>query len=356
MIFSNLNSNFYKKFFFSLLSLFFLVTSLPAQELPQEVVAKPGDGIYLLLKRHGLSANDLKDFIELNRRALGPNNTLISGRKYKLPQAAQSSSSAPADSAAPAASTGEASAGVVRKFEIFGKKYENVTIKNQELKGAIYYLVSGHGGPDPGAIGKYGGHTLSEDEYAYDVTLRLARNLIESGATVYIITRDPNDGIRDESFLKLDKDEVCYPNQTIPLNQLQRLKQRTTAVNNLFLQNRGSFQRMICIHVDARSRGENIDVFFYHDERSKTGSRAANILKNTFLEKYNHHQPNRGYKGTVSHRNLYEVRNSLPVTVYIELGNINHSRDIQRLIIADNRQALANWLTAGLIRDFNTNK
>ncbi|HOI50629.1 MAG TPA: hypothetical protein PK167_15045, partial [Prolixibacteraceae bacterium] len=92
------------------------MTSLPAQELPQEVVAKPGDGIYLLLKRHGLSANDLKDFIELNRRALGPNNTLISGRKYKLPQAVPSSSSAPADPATPA---GETSAGVVRKFEIF---------------------------------------------------------------------------------------------------------------------------------------------------------------------------------------------------------------------------------------------
>ena len=31
---------------------------------------------------------------------------------------------------------------------------------------------SGHGGPDPGAIGIYQGRQLHEDEYAYDIILR----------------------------------------------------------------------------------------------------------------------------------------------------------------------------------------
>ena len=197
---------------------------------------------------------------------------------------------------------------------------------------------------------------ITEDEYAYDVILRLGRNLIENGATVHFIVIDPNDGIRDEQFLKPDKDEVCNPNLTIPINQVQRLKQRTDAVNRLYNQNKGGFHRMVSVHVDARSKGQNIDVFFYHDQRSKTGARAAQILKNTFEEKYRRHQPNRGYRGTVSDRNLYVVRNSIPVSVYIELGNIHHARDQQRIISPDNRQALANWLTDGLIEDFKTNK
>lgn len=310
----------------------------------KEVTAQKGDGIYRLLTRNGLPVADyLNAFIELNKNHLGANNTLIAGVRYKLPDGEN-------------VELPVKSGGTYRTYDIFGKEYERVEILDNTLSGAIYYLVSGHGGPDPGAIGKLGKHSLCEDEYAYDVTLRLARKLIEHGASVYMITRDPNDGIRNESYLKADNDERCYPNQTIPLNQIRRLRQRTDAVNDLYLKNRTAFQRMVAIHVDSRSRGENIDVFFYHDKRSNSGSKAAHTLLNTFQQKYNQHQPGRGYKGSVSSRNLYVVKNTYPVAVYIELGNINHTRDQQRFIYVDNRQAVANWLAEGLITDFKTNK
>jgi N-acetylmuramoyl-L-alanine amidase len=243
-----------------------------------------------------------------------------------------------------------------RTFKIFGVAYQDVKITGSRLKGAVYYLKSGHGGPDPGAMAKYQNHILCEDEYAYDVILRLGRKLIENGATVYFIIRDPNDGIRNDEYLKPDKDEYCYPNLTIPLNQVQRLKQRTNAINSVFDKNKGKFQRMISIHVDSRSKGENIDVFFYHDKVSKKGKKAATILKNTFEDKYREHQPDRGYRGSVSERNLYVLTHSRPVSVFIELGNIQHSLDQKRIIDSNNRQALANWLAEGLIRDFKTNK
>ncbi|MFZ1495473.1 MAG: N-acetylmuramoyl-L-alanine amidase, partial [Saprospiraceae bacterium] len=56
-----------------------------------------------------------------------------------------------------------------RSFPIFGKAYEYVPIEDKSLSGRVFYIVSGHGGPDPGAMGKHGSHTLCEDEYAYDV-------------------------------------------------------------------------------------------------------------------------------------------------------------------------------------------
>ncbi|WP_340110777.1 N-acetylmuramoyl-L-alanine amidase family protein [Maribellus mangrovi] len=315
---------------------------------PKEVVAEKGDGIYRLLKRHGYSVSaNMENFIALNKNQLGKNNTLIAGVKYKLPAdgTAAETTSKPAEAK-----------GRMVHYDIFGDEYADIEIKSNNLDGAIYYLVAGHGGPDPGAVGKYNSHTVCEDEYAYDVTLRLARNLIEEGATVYLITRDPNDGIRDESFLKIDHDEYCYPKRKIPLNQTKRLRQRSDAVNELYKKHRGAFQRMIAIHVDSRGRGENIDVFFYHDKRSETGKKAATILKDTFQKKYQEHQPGRGYGGTVSDRSLYVVRNTWPPAVYIELGNMNHERDIQRLIIPNNRQAVAKWLAEGLIEDFKTNK
>lgn len=311
----------------------------------KEVIAERGEGIYRLLSRNGLQVSKYFDaFIELNKKNLGEGNTLYAGVKYKLPDL-------PSEAAPAAPSNGK-----TVTYDIFGEKYKDVDITGSDLEGAIYYMISGHGGPDPGAVGIYGDWKLCEDEYAYDVTLRLARNLIQNGATVYMIIRDPNDGIRDEGYLKPDKDERNYPNKAIPLNHLKRLQQRTMAVNNLYQKNKGAFQRMIAIHLDSRSRGENIDVFFYHDKRSNTGRKAARILQNTLKKKYDQHQPGRGYHGTVSSRNLYVVRNTFPVAIYIELGNINHHRDQQRFILNNNRQALANWLTEGLITDFKTNK
>ncbi len=310
----------------------------------QTTKALKGEGIYSLLKRHGLSPSEhLNAFIELNKSNLGKNNSLYSGRTYKLPIAINSGSVAKGN-------------GSTTVYSIFGEKYKRVSKVDNQLAGAVFYLVSGHGGPDPGAVGKYGSHTLCEDEYAYDVTLRLARKLIEHGALVYMIIRDNNDGIRDESFLKPDKDERCYPNLVIPRGQTSRLRQRKNAVNKLYIQHKGKHQRLIITHVDSRSKRQNIDVFFYYDKRSKTGKKMALNLQNTFKAKYNQHQPNRGYHGTVSARNLYVLKYSYPPAVFIELGNINHQRDQQRFIKKNNRQALANWMADAMIKDFKNNK
>lgn len=302
------------------------------------VKAENGDGIYSLLKRHGLSPAEYMDqFIEINKSNLGKNNSLFVGRTYKLPVAKPSDPESTA-------------------YDIFGPKYKNVNRKDSQLAGAVYYLVSGHGGPDPGAIGHFGNHMLCEDEYAYDVILRLAHSLLEHGALVYMIVRDENDGIRDESILTPDHDEVCFPNMAIPRNQLARLRQRKDVVNELYAENKGRVQRLVEIHVDSRSKGQNIDVFFYHDKGSSTGRKLAINLQQTFKEKYDYHQPSRGYQGTVSDRNLYMLKYSYPPAVFIELGNINHRRDQQRFMITDNRQALANWLAEGLIKDFKNNR
>lgn len=379
-------SNIHIKIVFRIVFTIFLVFVFSLQNAPaqnKEVVAKNGDGIYKMLKRNGLDPAKYTDaFIELNKTRLGKDNTLFTGVKYKLPNTENKITPQPAvndvqiltedeavaktkaetETAPASESTSKVAEPVVKaksntiNFKIFGPKYSNIEIKSNELKGAIYYLKSGHGGPDPGAIGKYQNHQVCEDEYAYDVTLRLAKNLIEKGATVYMITIDKNDGIRDDSFLRADKDEVCYPNLTIPLNQVKRLHQRVESINKLYNKNGNAFQRMIIIHVDSRSKGENIDIFFYHDSKSNTGKKTATTLQQTFHKKYNEHQPGRGYQGTVSSRNLYVLKNSYPVGVYIELANINHQRDIQRLIIPDNRQAVANWLAQGLVADFKTNK
>jgi N-acetylmuramoyl-L-alanine amidase len=53
----------------------------------------------------------------------------------------------------------------------------------------------------------------------------------------------------------------------------------------------------------------------------------------------------------VTARNLHVLRKTKPTAVFIELGNIRNSQDQKRFVIEDNRQAVANWLAEGLLRE-----
>lgn len=322
-------------FFYVILSVLLVPASLSSQQELRTVEAGPGDGIYTLLKENGVDPVEYFDeFVDLNRDNLRNQNELYQGRAYLIPEKKVVEDGA---------------------YPIFGPEYSDVPAKSTALRGAVYYLVSGHGGPDPGATERYAGTLIAEDEYAYDVTLRLGRELISHGATVYIIVRDPDDGIRDERVLAVDRDEVVYPDKQIPLSQLQRLKQRAEAVNALFHKNSGKYQRLIVTHVDSRSRGQNIDVFFYHHEKSSNGKKLAEHIHETFRKNYKRFQPNRKYNGSFSDRSgLYLVRNTLPAMAYIEIGNLKNKRDQRRILEPVNRQALAKWIAEGVISDFES--
>jgi N-acetylmuramoyl-L-alanine amidase len=382
-----------------LLSLLLTASSLFAGK-PQYLTVKPasGEGAYALLKKYNLTPAgcNLKVFKEMNK--LNNDLVLVQGKSYKLPifiykyNATSIRSTIGRNDWDLARAiqmyneelnkkrikekdyrkdnvlwvpyeylncfNGHKKEAAEKKedkvYPIFGEEYQKVDVKDKKLANCVYYIMAGHGGPDPGAQGKYKGYTLSEDEYAYDIALRLARDLLEHSAIVHMIIRDPNDGIRDEAILKSDKDEVCWKNKKIPLNQIKRLNQRSYAVNDLYAKykkQKVKKQRVIVLHVDSRGKGQRLDMFFYHSPKSKTGKKLATSLKNTIEAKYAQHQKNRGYSGTVESRNLHVLRKTNPVAVFIELGNIRNAQDQKRFVIEDNRQAVANWLTEGLLKE-----
>ncbi len=334
-------------------SLWIPVSALFAQDSLNTAIAEKGDGIYSLLRKQGVDPYiTYNDFIALNVNNLRDSLHLYEGMSYFIPKRITDSTEYSKEQAEviefknPADGT---------TYDIFGEKYAVVPIKSERLKGTVYYLISGHGGPDPGAMTQFSGKSISEDEYAYDVTLRLARELLSHGAQVYVIVRDPDDGIRDDQILEMDKDELVLPDLTIPLDQKERLEQRVDAVNKLYLQHKGKHQRLVVTHVDSRSKGQNIDVFFYYHEKSKNGKKLAESIHNTFKEKYQKYQPNRSYSGTFEDRsNLYLVKKTLPAMTFIEIGNIRNKKDQRRILDYDNRQALAKWISEGVILDYET--
>ncbi len=237
-----------------------------------------------------------------------------------------------------------------KTFAIFGKKYQEVEQVDRSLKGRVFYVEGGHGGPDPGAEAKVQGRTLCEDEYAYDVSLRVARELIKHGAVVYIINRDPTDGIRDGDFLVCDSDELTYPNLVVPRPHKERLTQRSDAVNLLYEANKKKGikdQRLIVIHVDSRGVSQQTDTFLYYQNGNDDSYKIAKRMQKTLEEKYARY---RDYKGTLTTRDLHMLRECKPTTVYVELGNIRNEFDRKRLMIKNNRQAIAVWLAEGFMK------
>lgn len=337
----NLNNNMTKKLFLLLT----ILPLLPVVEGAAQDMAYPveGDGIYSFLRRwNRVDSTYVSEFIHMNRERINEQGGLELGTVYLIPPLH------PGDVYPPPERRNEPT-----DKNIFGAKYKHFARTSNRLKGACFYIISGHGGPDPGAIAKVNGKELHEHEYAYDVSLRLARNLMQEGATVYVIIQDAHDGIRDEMYLKNGNQETCM-GEPIPKNQLDRLQQRVDKVNELFAKDKHKFAyaRAIEIHVDSRNKGKRVDVFFYHAKDAHSHL-LASAIRDVFRQKYDRHQPGRGFQGTVAHRGLYILRKLQPPSILVELGNIQNPFDRRRVMNSNNRQALANWMKDGIIKDYS---
>ncbi|MEN6295265.1 MAG: N-acetylmuramoyl-L-alanine amidase [Chloroherpetonaceae bacterium] len=401
-----------QNFFIAIFVIFLCVykSSYSAEYL--QIKPHKGDGIYSLLKKYELpnDSSYFNKFVELNKNRLSGKNEIFSHYEYKMPILifeynginirssigidnydialeiqnwnnkllknkiklqdykiskeiwvpfhyikSQSKSNEQVDEnessdKVPAEITTKKFSKKLNNERIFGKKYTQIQKIDNSLNGYVFYIDPGHGGPDPGAIGYKNGQELHEDEYAYDVSLRLARNLMQHGAEVFLTIIDPNDGIRDDKYLRNSKDEM-FGNRTIIIgNSRERLQSRIDYINEIYSTRKKSQHRLIIIHVDSRQFDQKIDIFFYNQPGDTASKKYANILLKTIENKYLVNQPQRGYRGTLADRNLFMLRHSPCSAVYIELGNIQNSTDQIRLIEPNNRQAIANWLTQGILK------
>lgn len=295
-----------------------------------DVRPKPGEGIWNLLRRSGVEPTTatVAEFKSLNADKLRNGSQLRRDVTYRVTSRSL-------------------------HVPLFGSDFATVPLKSDQLKGHVYYIVGGHGGPDPGTLGTYNGKTIPEDEIAYDTALRLARELMMDGATVHMIVQDPNDGIRDERYLPVDRDEVYIGGKKIVLNQVSRLRTRARVINELYNQHRktAKSQQVISLHVDSYGHAvePQVDVHFIVGSRSALS--LARTVRSTVEEKYRQYQPNRGYEGEIKQRNLMILRETKPTAVLIELGNIRHKGDQHRLLKPSNRQTLAEWIKEGLARE-----
>ena len=149
---------FFSKVLYMTRLLFFLFFSFCLLSVEaQEIYDKPrnGEGISTFLERNNRPGRAYyREFLELNKQRLRGKEELRLGVKYQLPPLRDGKQS-----------NSRTKGSKPRKIHehLFGRKLDDVQVTGSRLKGACFYVVSGHGGPDPGAIGYMNGKELHED-------------------------------------------------------------------------------------------------------------------------------------------------------------------------------------------------
>lgn len=119
-----------------LLLLTYTVSSIQAQTMARP---REGDGVSTFLARYGVNTKEgRRAFIRMNKKKLTAKGGLILGRSYRIPTPQE----AGLKTTTSKNKTNKANSSITEP--LFGKNHEKVSIKSQKLKGACFYLVSGH--------------------------------------------------------------------------------------------------------------------------------------------------------------------------------------------------------------------
>ncbi|BCR22036.1 LysM peptidoglycan-binding domain-containing protein [Borrelia sp. HM] len=221
-------------------------------------------------------------------------------------------------------------------FKSFEKLVQSRPVKNNKLENKLIIIDPGHGGLDPGAIvkakdGLNNEIFVVEDEYVYDIALRLYVYLKEYGANVELTILSPDHLIRDSvsannTFVNI-KNEVYNNydlNKTDTVDSwingtLEGLKKRLTVVNkfvNKYKNIKSEDILYISLHSDNSVGAPRCMGFYYQSEEGKGfDSHSKNIIEKMTSD----------FKRVpyIKGQNLYMLKNNVVKTKFlVELRNL----------------------------------
>jgi len=247
--------------------------------------------------------------------------------------------------------------GLLKDFE---KAAASLPPLSSRLKGYTVVLDPGHGGLDPGAIvasSDGNGNTVYvvEDEYSYDISLRVYRDLIRHGAEVFLTVISPNQTIRttrDASITFVNEKNEVYNSASLnsetggsvwPVGNAWGLDQRKEVAQKALRGKSKNRTIFVSIHADNNPGDEKGTGILYHpDDAGGPSEELASHLQS--------------YMGSGSHTRAQELRvlgkNPAGASVLIEVRNLAYKSNAWAIRNEELRQDDADRIVRGIVEYF----
>ena len=308
----------------SLLCPLFLI----AQNTQFTTIAKQGDGIFSLLREHGLDPGKYYgEFVTLNKENLKNGSELHLGRKYIIPNAE--------DSFKNRAVTLRVDKD--KEESLFTSDLESISPKSTKLKNAVIYLISGSS-----LLEKPSSNSKISDA----ITINLAQELMEHGAQVYLIKSK-----EDNKVIAAKENATTEP----AMAQLSQMQEYVNLINKKYLIHHGKYQRLLITRVSDNITDDYCKISVYHHNSSENGKRIATNIKRVFNENSIKNTPFKEYTEIFTDKNnLYLAKNTLPAITLIEIGDGKNKKPaVEDFILVDSSQELlSNLITNGVLNDY----
>jgi N-acetylmuramoyl-L-alanine amidase len=199
-------------------------------------------------------------------------------------------------------STVESYKKAVETKKILDREIEMAGKLSRDLKGWTIVLDPGHGGLDPGAIveskdGQGNSAFVVEDEYAYDIAIRVYALLKQHGGDADLTIISPNHHVRhtpDASLTFVNEKNEVYNSESLnrtgswsewPVGGSEGLEKRLTVTKEIINREKNRNNIFISIHCDNTPGGflqSGILIWGDSNEEKERGRKLAEAFNQTF--------------------------------------------------------------------------
>lgn len=239
-------------------------------------------------------------------------------------------------------------------------RFRKVKNRSQPLKGWRIVLDPGHGGRDPGAIvsnkdGQNRSVHVVEDEYVYDLTIRVMERLVLYGADVEMTVISPNhlkrDNVPADATFVNEKNEVyndaTYNRRKDPMVRpgSHNIGRRVTVANRFL--SKGSRKRtlFLSVHADnspSRPKGPLV----IYQKRGGRVDRPSRRFAQVMQKSLDHP----AVPSQIGSRNMAVLRNNKAgAEILVEIRNVSFKGDAWALRFHGKRQEDAERIVRGVL-------
>lgn len=204
---------------------------------------------------------------------------------------------------------------------------ERVVSSYSPMTSKVIGIDPGHGGIDPGAVGKNG---ISENEINLNIALKLKRFIEQSGGIV-VITRDDKKGLYTENLGSTKQKKT------------EDLKKRKEIINE------GNCDIFLTIHLNSFPQSKYYGAQTFYKSRCKESKRLATIVQEELrmvLDTDNKRMPQ-------EREDVYLLKEVEVPSILVECGFLSNSRE-EKLLSDERYQEKIAWaIYVGIMKYIN---